>query len=505
MNTTLTRRPSLKINALSNWGGLGVNILIGFLLTPAILNHLGEKRFGIWMLVSSIVGYFGLLQLGVGTAVLRYVPLYQAQQDKEKVSAIVSTGMAFFSAVGFLIFILTFVFGGQIAAYFKGGEDLKLLIQLVGLASALECPSLIFDAAIRGYENFVLVNLLGIFTSIVRGAGIATCIFMDYGLKAMGWTLVIVSFVSLLTKGLAFKYRCRDAKLSLRKADLLMLKSLLFYGSMIMVGGAGGLLRTQSSKLVVGKMISLEAVGILGVFVLLMRYYQSLIWALTKVLMPRFSYLSGRDADEQMTTLFFRSTRYATIISGCFALLLWITGPAFLRLWTKNTNISNSIAPLIILTTGMLVSLSHRTGVELLYGLGKQKQEAVFSLLEGIFVLIFSLLLSRKIGLSGAAIGMALPLLVVRGLIQPLYVCALLKVGFWQYYRKCILKPWTVTALLVTTSYLLGISHIAYNWLTLFVVSGLIAAVYYLLTLAVSLNRAERKTIMSYAPVRFQI
>ena len=41
------RRPSLKINALSNWASLGVNIAIGFFLTPFIIRHLGKTGFGI--------------------------------------------------------------------------------------------------------------------------------------------------------------------------------------------------------------------------------------------------------------------------------------------------------------------------------------------------------------------------------------------------------------------------------------------------------------------------
>src|ERR1044071_4865332 len=89
-------RPSLKLNALSNFGGLAVSVAVGFFLTPALLNYLGEKKFGIWTLASSLVGYFGLLEFGVGAAVFRYVPLYHGQGDSHRVSAVVSTSLAFY-------------------------------------------------------------------------------------------------------------------------------------------------------------------------------------------------------------------------------------------------------------------------------------------------------------------------------------------------------------------------------------------------------------------------
>jgi len=60
-----------------------------------MLNHLGEKRFGIWTLASSLVGYFGLLEFGVGGAVFRYVPLFHGQGDYHRVSSVISTSLGF--------------------------------------------------------------------------------------------------------------------------------------------------------------------------------------------------------------------------------------------------------------------------------------------------------------------------------------------------------------------------------------------------------------------------
>jgi len=58
--------PSIaQLECVEQFGGLAVSVAVGFFLTPAMLNHLGEKRFGIWTLASSLVGYFGLLEFGL--------------------------------------------------------------------------------------------------------------------------------------------------------------------------------------------------------------------------------------------------------------------------------------------------------------------------------------------------------------------------------------------------------------------------------------------------------
>jgi O-antigen/teichoic acid export membrane protein len=48
-------------------------IIIGLLLIPYIVNIVGIERFGIWSLLSVLVGYFALLDIGVGVS---FPPIY---------------------------------------------------------------------------------------------------------------------------------------------------------------------------------------------------------------------------------------------------------------------------------------------------------------------------------------------------------------------------------------------------------------------------------------------
>src|SRR5215831_2659855 len=141
------KRPSLKWNAVSNFGGLAVSVAIGFFLTPAMLRYLGEKRFGIWTLVSSLVGYYGLLDFGVGSAVFRYVPLFHGQGNHHKVSAVISTSMAFYTILSLVIVGATQLLAGPIARFYEGGLDLTLLLRLVGLATALGLPTIVLNTS----------------------------------------------------------------------------------------------------------------------------------------------------------------------------------------------------------------------------------------------------------------------------------------------------------------------------------------------------------------------
>jgi len=60
-------------NVSSNWFALIVNVLVGIFLSPFILHRLGDAAFGIWVLIFSITGYYGLFDLGIRSSVVRYV------------------------------------------------------------------------------------------------------------------------------------------------------------------------------------------------------------------------------------------------------------------------------------------------------------------------------------------------------------------------------------------------------------------------------------------------
>ncbi len=57
-------------NVLANWLGLGTTMVVGFLLTPFILHKLGDTAFGLWVLLTTFTGYYGLLDLGLRNSII---------------------------------------------------------------------------------------------------------------------------------------------------------------------------------------------------------------------------------------------------------------------------------------------------------------------------------------------------------------------------------------------------------------------------------------------------
>lgn len=53
------------------YAGMGISNLISLIYTPLMLNILGQKEYGLYQLVFSVVSYLGLLSFGFHNAYLR--------------------------------------------------------------------------------------------------------------------------------------------------------------------------------------------------------------------------------------------------------------------------------------------------------------------------------------------------------------------------------------------------------------------------------------------------
>ena len=82
--TKASRSAVLLRNIASNWVGFAVNAAVTLVLTPYVLRELGVERYGIWILTSSLIGYYGFLDLGFRGGIAQYMTRYLAVEDYKK-------------------------------------------------------------------------------------------------------------------------------------------------------------------------------------------------------------------------------------------------------------------------------------------------------------------------------------------------------------------------------------------------------------------------------------
>jgi O-antigen/teichoic acid export membrane protein len=99
-------------NILASFGIKGVSIVVSLLLVPMTINYVNPTQYGIWLTLSSIVGWFSFFDIGFGNGLRNRFAEAKATGDYAKAQAYVSTTYiclgVIFSVVWLLFFCVNF-------------------------------------------------------------------------------------------------------------------------------------------------------------------------------------------------------------------------------------------------------------------------------------------------------------------------------------------------------------------------------------------------------------
>ncbi len=68
-------------NVSTRYVAIVTDALIGLVLLPFNIHHLGPAAYGLWMLTASLTTYFSVLDLGFGGSIVKFVAYYRAKRD----------------------------------------------------------------------------------------------------------------------------------------------------------------------------------------------------------------------------------------------------------------------------------------------------------------------------------------------------------------------------------------------------------------------------------------
>ena len=77
------KKNELKSGAVLSYISLFLGTFIQILYTPMMLRLLGQSESGLYALANSVIGYLGVLDFGLGNAIIKYTAKYRALNDKE--------------------------------------------------------------------------------------------------------------------------------------------------------------------------------------------------------------------------------------------------------------------------------------------------------------------------------------------------------------------------------------------------------------------------------------
>jgi Na+-driven multidrug efflux pump len=101
-----------------SWEGFGV-FSSQFCSRLTSCHSLGERNYGIWAAFTVFIGSSNLLDLGLGSSILKFISEYYAQKDFEKINKAIFSGIIFYGLFGFTLIASGLIFRHPLLEFFR--------------------------------------------------------------------------------------------------------------------------------------------------------------------------------------------------------------------------------------------------------------------------------------------------------------------------------------------------------------------------------------------------
>ena len=468
-------------NVGSSWFALGVNVLVGVFLSPFIIHRLGDEAFGLWVIIFSITGYYGLFDLGIRSSIVRYVSKYTATNNQAELNRLVNTALFSYSCIGIVAMLITLV-----AALFvhtiKGVSPefevtARWLLLMVGTSVSLGFPFGLFGGILEGLQRFYLLNFTNISTTLLRALLIVITLSHGRGLLTVAFITVGLPLVGGLINAAAV-FRHLRLRLGPQYVSLASLRQIATYGGTTFLIIVASRLRFKTDALVIGTFVSAAAVTYFTIGSRLVDYAGEVVYTMAQIFVPMASQSDAVKDSRRLRQIFIAGNRMCALVIFPIAAILILLGKSIIEAWVGARYISTSYPILLILLIPSTLLVMQAASPRVLFGMGKHQTLAKWTLGEGIANLVLSVILVRKYGIMGDALGTAIPLSCTVLFFLPYHLCRLLKLRLLAYVRHSFLLPLSLTVPLVAVLLLMRRWFVPHHLLQLVEQVAIALAVY---------------------------
>lgn len=494
----------LKSGTIVSYFYLFVESISNIVLTPLLVNYLGDSEYGIYGLAATLSSYILLLDLGVGNALVRYFAKYRVNNEPENERKLMGVSILFYSVASIIAIVIlagTVILSPYIFAKGLTTHEIsrvKIMFWVVGINAIVTLIESPFKRIIMAYEKFVLSKLISL-TKVCLRFAIVLLVLLDGGLGVA--VLVVNLFLTIL--GTIFETWYVFAKLKViptfRGVEKAFYKEIFSYSSIIVLQMIATQINAMVDQVAISVFIPAASVclAVYSVGINLTHYFQSIGGAVNSLLMPSAVKAVEKKADaNQILAMMVKITRIQLILLGLIYVVFLVNGQSFIRLWVGDSKeLAYVVAAVIMLPT--LLFLSQSIGSQLLWALNKHTVQAFLQLVVALINIVITIILVNVMEpVIGAAIGTAIAMLVGNVIVSGYIYKKEIGISLSKYYSEQFKGIFPCLILTMFLSYLFT-RFIPLNdsWLS-FVIRCTFAVVIYAVSMVLfGLNKDEKRMI----------
>jgi len=404
-----SERSRFLLNVAASLCQLGAALATSFLLYRVFVDGLGVPGTGVWVLVATLGDMLALAELGAGTAVLKFAGEARGRGDEGAFGAVMRSSFRIGAAAGLLVLAAGGALAWGLPAWFSIDAALaapaRLAVLVVAVDIALTLASAPFRLALQSAQRFDVVNWVYTARWLVR------CAVLWAGLTR--WpSLVFVAAVGL-TCNLAANVACGAAAWRLvpavraglaRGAAAGWPRRIAGYAVWVAVSMIASRLAYAADAVLVGVFLGVREVALYNAAWRIVEVVRAIGQAVVPFFLPMASERAAGGRGGSVPVIFYQGVRLVVLVTYPLVAVALGAGDALLALWLGDG--FAGVFPLlwVLLVPQVAIMTMYPSG-PIAYGLGRQRPLVLYGLATAAANLALSLVLVRRLGMLGVALG----------------------------------------------------------------------------------------------------
>lgn len=352
-----------KSNIIANFAGKFVVAVLSIVFVPLYLRYLSVEMYGIIGFFSSIQTFLYLLDGGISPTLNREVARLSALPEKAQESRDLSRTLEILCwSSGLLVTVIALIVAPIAAKYWLKSENvpteiIRESLMIMSLTFAFQWAAGFYTGGLYGLQKQKLLNAVNVFFAVIRSFGAFLVLaFVAPTIRAfLLWQLVTTAIGCLLL----WFYFWRNLPKSPAKPRFksVLLKEIWRYAAGITGTGLLTLILTQTDKIILSKMLTLEDFGYYSLAVTLAGSGISMIvGSILPTYFPQFSQLAAQNKIDELRLLYHRACQTMSLFLIPVVGLLAFFSYEILLVWTRKPEVAEKtyvLLTLVAIGTGL--------------------------------------------------------------------------------------------------------------------------------------------------------
>ena len=488
-----------KIGVVLSYVSILINTLIQLLYTPFLIKNLGQSEYGLYSLISSIIGYLTVLDLGFGNAIIVYTAKYREQKKYEEEKKLHGMFLIIFIIIGVIATILGLtlymlvptIFGDTMTISELGKAKIMMLILTFNLAFTF--PFSIYSSIINAYEKFTFQKISSMLSSILKPILMIPLLLLGFKSITMAITVTLVNIFIML---LNYSY-CKtklNIKIKFMGFDKKLFKEILGYSFFIFLSVAVDKINWSLDQFILGAVAGTIQVSIYATATQLNSLFINLSSAVSGVLLPKMSkMIANNSTKEELTNEFIKVGRIQYLVVFLMVSGLILFGKEFIYAWV-GYEFKNAYYIALLLIIPLSIPLIQNLGISIMQAKNMHKFRSILYALIAIANLIISIPLARRFGGIGSAIGTSISLIIGNIIIMNIYYHKKVGLDVIKFFKEII--KMTIPNVIPVIIILIIMKFINFHgYYHLIIFGGIYTILYMITSYFITMNNYEKNIV----------